>query len=52
MEVVVDDDMVDKTLDAIQSAAKTGRLGDGKIFVTPIHAAIRIRTGEAGAGAI
>lgn len=52
IEVVVDDHMVDKTVDAIVNAAKTGKIGDGKIFVIPIEQAIRIRTGERGSDAI
>ena len=52
IEVVVPDDLVDKVLDSIQSAASTGRIGDGKIFVLPIEGAIRIRTGEKGEDAI
>jgi nitrogen regulatory protein P-II 1 len=52
VEVVVPDDLVDKVLDAIQGAANTGRIGDGKIFVFPVVDAIRIRTGERGDDAI
>jgi nitrogen regulatory protein P-II 1 len=52
IEVVVHDDMLEKVTDAIQSAANTGRIGDGKIFVMPIAEAIRIRTGERGDDAI
>jgi nitrogen regulatory protein P-II 1 len=52
IEVVLPDDMVGKAVDAIQKAAKTGRIGDGKIFVSTIEEAIRIRTGETGADAI
>lgn len=46
LEVVVNDDMAEKTVDAIASAAQTGRIGDGKIFVSTIDSALRIRTGE------
>ncbi|MBO6636838.1 MAG: P-II family nitrogen regulator, partial [Roseitalea sp.] len=46
IELVVDDDMIDKVLDAIAGAAKTGQIGDGKIFVHSIDQAVRIRTGE------
>jgi nitrogen regulatory protein P-II 2 len=46
IEVAVSADLVDKTIDAISSAARTGQIGDGKIFVSPLEAAIRIRTGE------
>lgn len=52
IEVVVDDAMKDKTVEAIVNAAKTGRIGDGKIFVSAIEQAIRIRTGERGSDAI
>ena len=52
IEVVLNDDMLDKAIEAIQKAAKTGRSGDGKIFISTIEEAIRIRTGETGAEAI
>jgi nitrogen regulatory protein P-II 1 len=52
LEVVVDDGMVDRVVEAIQGAAQTGRIGDGKIFVIPIEKAVRIRTGETGTDAI
>jgi len=52
IEVVLADEMLDKAIDAIQKAAKTGRIGDGKIFISGIDNAIRIRTGETGASAI
>ena len=52
IEVVLADEMLDKALEAIQKAAKTGRIGDGKIFVSTIEEAIRIRTGETGSDAI
>ena len=52
IEVVVADDLVEKVTDAIQSAAHTGRIGDGKIFVFSIGEAVRIRTGERGEDAI
>jgi len=52
IEVVVGDNLVEKVTDAIQSAANTGRIGDGKIFVIPVGEAIRIRTGERGEEAI
>jgi nitrogen regulatory protein P-II 1 len=48
LELVVTDDKLVSTLEAIQKAASTGRIGDGKIFVSPIEEAIRIRTGETG----
>ena len=52
IEVVLADDMLEKAIEAIQKAAKTGRIGDGKIFVSTVEEAIRIRTGETGADAI
>ncbi|WP_171099777.1 MULTISPECIES: P-II family nitrogen regulator [unclassified Ruegeria] len=52
IEVVLDDDQVDAAIDAIVSAAKTDKIGDGKIFVSPVEQAIRIRTGETGSDAL
>jgi nitrogen regulatory protein PII len=52
IEVVIEDGLVERTVDAIRKAAGTGKIGDGKIFVTPVEQAIRIRTGEAGAEAL
>ncbi len=52
IEVVVDDAVVDQTIDAITNAARTGKIGDGKIFVTDVGRAIRIRTGESGSTAL
>ena len=52
VEVVIDDDSLDKAVEVIQNAAKTGRIGDGKIFISNVDEAIRIRTGETGAAAI
>ena len=52
IEVVLPDELVEKAVDAIQSAAKTGRIGDGKIFITNVEEAIRIRTGETGTDAL
>ena len=52
LEVVVADDDVAKVVEAIQNAAKTGRIGDGKIFIMPIEEIVRIRTGETGSDAI
>ena len=49
VEVVLADDQLDKAVEAIQAAAKTGRIGDGKIFISTVDEAIRIRTGETGA---
>jgi nitrogen regulatory protein PII len=52
LEIAVTDDMVDKVVEAIVSAANTGRIGDGKIFVLPMEEVIRIRTGERGPDAV
>jgi nitrogen regulatory protein P-II 1 len=46
VEIVVSDSQVQSVVDAIEKSAKTGRIGDGKIFVTPVEAAVRIRTGD------
>jgi nitrogen regulatory protein P-II 1 len=48
LEVVLEDELADRALEAIQNAAKTGRIGDGKIFISNVEEAIRIRTGERG----
>jgi nitrogen regulatory protein P-II 1 len=52
VEVIVPKEMVEKVVEAIVAAAQTGRVGDGKIFVTPVEDVIRIRTGERGPNAI
>ena len=52
IEVAVAEGMVDQTIEAITKAANTGKIGDGKVFVTPLEQAVRIRTGEAGADAL
>ena len=52
VEVVVEDSLVDNTVEAIASAAKTGRIGDGKIFVLPLEDVLRIRTDEHGDSAV
>ena len=52
IEVVLTDDMVDGAVEAIVTAARTDKIGDGKIFVTPVEQAIRIRTGETGDDAL
>ena len=52
VEVVIEDAMVERAVEAIQQAAHTGRIGDGKIFVSTVEEAIRIRTSETGADAI
>ena len=52
IEIVVDDNQVDDVLRAITEAAQSGRIGDGKIFVTPVEQVVRIRTGETGSEAL
>ena len=52
IEVVIEDGLVERTVDAIRKAAGTGKIGDGKIFVTSVEQAVRIRTGESGADAL
>ena len=52
IEVVCEDDVVERAVEAIVNAARTGRIGDGKIFITPVEDVIRIRTGERGDDAI
>ena len=52
LEVVLADGLVEQAVEAIQSAARTGKIGDGKIFITAVERAIRIRTGETGEEAI
>ena len=52
IEVVLADEMVEKAVEAISNAARTGRIGDGKIFVYTVEQAIRIRTGESGTDAL
>ena len=52
LEIVLGDDSVDKAVEAIRNAAQTGRIGDGKIFVSSVEQVIRIRTGETGEDAI
>ncbi len=52
LEAVVDDSVVERAIEAIQTAAATGRIGDGKIFVLDVERAIRIRTGESGTAAL
>jgi nitrogen regulatory protein P-II 1 len=52
LEVVVPDDLAERVVEAIATAARTGRIGDGKIFVSTIDQALRIRTGETGTDAI
>ena len=52
IEIVIADEFVDRAVEAIQNAARTGRIGDGKIFISTIEHAIRIRTGESGTEAL
>ena len=52
IEIVIADDMVEQAIDVIQKVARTGQVGDGKIFVLPVEDAVRIRTGESGDGAL
>jgi nitrogen regulatory protein P-II 1 len=52
LEIIVKDSIVAEVVEAIMSAARTGKIGDGKIFVTPIDEALRIRTGERGEDAV
>ncbi|WP_114185751.1 P-II family nitrogen regulator [Microvirga aerophila] len=52
LEIVLGDDMVENAIEAIRKAAQTGRIGDGKIFVSTVEEAVRIRTGETGSDAI
>jgi len=52
LEIAIDDNLVEKVIESISSAANTGKIGDGKIFVTNLEQIIRIRTGETGADAV
>jgi len=52
MEIIVSDEIVNKVVETIEQAAKTGRIGDGKIFVTSVEEVVRIRTGERGEDAL
>ena len=52
LEVAVGEDLVDRVIEAIENAARTGKIGDGKIFVSPLEQVVRIRTGETGINAI
>ena len=52
LEIIVRDEQVQDVVEAIEKAAKTGRIGDGKIFVTPVDDVVRIRTGERGGDAV
>jgi nitrogen regulatory protein P-II 1 len=52
IEVVTDDPTAEKVLDAIAETARTGKIGDGKVWVTPVETVVRVRTGERGADAL
>ena len=52
VEIVVNDDLVSKAVEVVSTAAKTGKIGDGKVFVLPLENAVRIRTGESGPEAL
>jgi len=52
LEIAIDDDLVDQAIEAITGNANTGKIGDGKIFVTPLEQVVRIRTGESGPAAL
>src|SRR5581483_1591676 len=52
VEVVADDGLADKVVEAVIEAARTGKIGDGKVWVTPVDAVIRVRTGERGSDAV
>jgi nitrogen regulatory protein P-II 1 len=52
IEVVVDDSIVDKVVDSIVRSARTGKIGDGKVWVSPVETIVRVRTGERGTDAI
>lgn len=52
VEVVVDDAQVDKTVEALVESARTGKIGDGKVWVTPVEMVVRVRTGERGSDAL
>ena len=52
VEVVADDTLADKVVDAVVESARTGKIGDGKVWVTPVDSVIRVRTGERGSDAV
>ena len=52
VEVVADDALADKVVDAVVEAARTGKIGDGKVWVTPVETVVRVRTGERGSDAL
>ncbi|HEX3588216.1 MAG TPA: P-II family nitrogen regulator [Pseudonocardiaceae bacterium] len=52
VEVLVDEDLADRAVEAIVKAARTGRIGDGKVWITPVDGVVRVRTGERGVDAL
>jgi nitrogen regulatory protein P-II 1 len=52
LEIVVDEPVVEKVVEAVVSASRTGRIGDGKVWVTPVETVVRVRTGERGSDAL
>jgi nitrogen regulatory protein P-II 2 len=52
LEIAIDDDLVDQAIEAITNSASTGKIGDGKIFITNLEQVVRIRTGESGSAAL
>jgi nitrogen regulatory protein PII len=52
LEIAVDDDIADRVVEAVGNSARTGRIGDGKVFVLPLEGAMRVRTGEMGTDAL
>lgn len=52
VEVVVDDTLADKVIDVVVAAARTGKIGDGKVWVSPVESVVRVRTGERGTDAL
>jgi nitrogen regulatory protein P-II 1 len=52
IEVLADDNLADKVVDAVVESARTGKIGDGKVWVSPVESVVRVRTGERGADAI
>jgi nitrogen regulatory protein P-II 1 len=52
LEIVVDEPVVEKVIEAVVSASRTGRIGDGKVWVTPVETVVRVRTGERGSDAL
>jgi nitrogen regulatory protein P-II 2 len=52
LEIAIDDDLVDQAIEAISTSANTGKIGDGKIFITELEQVVRIRTGESGPAAL